>query len=127
MLWSLRFERDHTYQPTAAGCQFLLVSAFQRPRHFTHIYSDLTFPEHHPSCYLLQRLVQLNPRNMPSFQGVEVTIVTEPGSKKLPEFALSNSQQAQKSSPRISVYVPSEPGSSPTNRVFYALVSNTWT
>ncbi|KAM0237230.1 hypothetical protein ACHAPO_004576 [Fusarium lateritium] len=47
---------------------------------------------------------------MPSFQGVEVAIVTEPGSKKLPEFPLSNSQQIQESKPRISVYIPSEPG-----------------
>ncbi|GKU02046.1 hypothetical protein FLAG1_03159 [Fusarium langsethiae] len=47
---------------------------------------------------------------MPSFQGVEVGIVTEPGSQKLPEFPLSNSQQTQESSSRISAYVPSEPG-----------------
>ncbi|KAL4726787.1 hypothetical protein ACLX1H_005677 [Fusarium chlamydosporum] len=73
---------------------------------------------------------------MPSFQGVEIAIATEPGSKKLPEFPLSSSssqnalpstsglfsqdcnklnslsalQQAQKQSPRISVYIPSEPG-----------------
>ncbi|KAG8676026.1 hypothetical protein FPOAC2_02108 [Fusarium poae] len=47
---------------------------------------------------------------MPSFQGVEVAIVTEPGSKKLPEFPLSNSHQTQEFRPRISVYIPSEPG-----------------
>ncbi|PTD12782.1 hypothetical protein HYE67_009737 [Fusarium culmorum] len=47
---------------------------------------------------------------MPSFQGIEVAIVTEPGSKKLPEFPLTNPQQIEKSSPRISVYIPSEPG-----------------
>ncbi|KAJ4129985.1 hypothetical protein NW768_006957 [Fusarium equiseti] len=76
---------------------------------------------------------------MPSFQGIQFAIITEPGSKKLPEFPLSNSslqhvlpstsglfeqdrnglnrllsalQQAQKQNPRVSVYVPSEPGTS---------------
>ncbi|KAH7198651.1 uncharacterized protein B0J16DRAFT_410140 [Fusarium flagelliforme] len=74
---------------------------------------------------------------MPSFQGVQFAIITEPGSKKLPEFPLSNPssqyvlpstsglfgqdcngsnrfslalQQAQKQCSRISVYIPSEPG-----------------
>ncbi|KAF4342290.1 hypothetical protein FBEOM_3776 [Fusarium beomiforme] len=75
---------------------------------------------------------------MPSFEGIEVSIVTQPELTKLPEFPLSDtsyrrvllsdnqlsrpslagpsrvrsrSQQLQKNSPRISVYIPSDPGS----------------
>jgi hypothetical protein len=79
---------------------------------------------------------------MPSFQGIEVAIVTQPDDKKLPEFPLSDvssqpalpsnsevpppddgdstclrldAQRAQKASPRISVYIPSNPGWSSSN------------
>lgn len=79
---------------------------------------------------------------MPSFQGIEVAIVTQPDDKKLPEFPLSDVssqpalhsngevpppddsgstclrsdvQRAQKASPRISVYIPSNPGWSSYN------------
>ncbi|KAF4980826.1 hypothetical protein FZEAL_3256 [Fusarium zealandicum] len=73
---------------------------------------------------------------MPCFRGVDVSIVTQPGSKKLPEYPHSDassvqilppgrlsgpsdsgsvlydpsSPRIQKVSPRVSVYVPSEPG-----------------
>ncbi|KAM0199566.1 hypothetical protein ACHAPA_006875 [Fusarium lateritium] len=94
---------------------------------------------------------------MPSFQGLEVAIVTQPDDNKLPEFPLSDAssqpalpstgevpplddsgstclsldaQQAPKASPRISVYIPSNPGTqfgieyvfheeSPPSRYFY--------
>ncbi|KAF9765911.1 hypothetical protein IL306_001733 [Fusarium sp. DS 682] len=75
---------------------------------------------------------------MPSFEGIEVAIVTQPELTKLAEFPLSDTssqrvlwsdnqlsrptlagssrlrsrlQQLQKTSPRISVYIPSDPGS----------------
>ncbi|KAF5635214.1 hypothetical protein F25303_8585 [Fusarium sp. NRRL 25303] len=75
---------------------------------------------------------------MPSLEGIEVAIVTQPELAKLPEFPLSDSsshsvfpsadqlsclslaassrlgslpRQLRKTSPRISVYVPSDPGS----------------
>lgn len=74
---------------------------------------------------------------MPSLEGIEVAIVTQPELAKLPEFPLSDSSshsvlpsadqlyclslaassrldslphQLRKTSPRISVYVPSDPG-----------------
>ncbi|KAF5656497.1 hypothetical protein FHETE_10961 [Fusarium heterosporum] len=49
---------------------------------------------------------------MPSFQGLEVAIVTQPNNRKLPEFPLSDAscQDAKNISPRISVYIPSVPG-----------------
>ncbi|KAJ4263200.1 hypothetical protein NW762_006822 [Fusarium torreyae] len=74
---------------------------------------------------------------MPCYQGVEVAIVTQPNSEKLPEFPLldaslqrispsvddvlrpkhtasiystSDSQHVPRVSPRISVYIPSDPG-----------------
>jgi hypothetical protein len=74
---------------------------------------------------------------MPSFEGIEVAIVTQPELAKLPEFPLSDSSsqsvlpsvdqlshsslagssrlrslphQLRKTSPRISVYIPSDPG-----------------
>ncbi|KAG4266971.1 hypothetical protein FPRO04_04583 [Fusarium proliferatum] len=76
--------------------------------------------------------------NMPSLEGIEVAMVTQPELAKLPEFPLSDSssrsvlpsadqlscsslaassrlgslpRQLRKASPRISVYVPSDPGS----------------
>ncbi|KAM0438899.1 hypothetical protein ACHAPT_001660 [Fusarium lateritium] len=77
---------------------------------------------------------------MPCFRGVDISITTQPGSKKLPEFPHSDassvrilppadrspgptssasvssnadSPHIQKVSPRVSVYVPSVPGRSP--------------
>ncbi|UPL01787.1 hypothetical protein LCI18_012721 [Fusarium solani-melongenae] len=74
---------------------------------------------------------------MPCFRGVDISIIAQPGSKKLPEFPHSdassvrilppvdrssnptsagsaspgaNSPHIQKASPRVSVYVPSAPG-----------------
>ncbi|EEU42009.1 uncharacterized protein NECHADRAFT_51108 [Fusarium vanettenii 77-13-4] len=54
---------------------------------------------------------------MPCFRGVDISIVAQPGSKKLPEFPHSDassvrSPHIQKASPRVSVYVPSVPGRS---------------
>lgn len=74
---------------------------------------------------------------MPCLEGIEVAIVTQPELAKLPEFRLSDSssqgvlppadqlsclslaassrlrslpRQLRKTSPRISVYIPSDPG-----------------
>lgn len=144
----------------AAGRQFLLqdCSAFylQALPRFSSITPSLSqFPSHANELpksslislysvdlplvpvYGLVRLTKLV--TMPCFRGVDISIIAQPGSKKLPEFPHSDassvrilppvdrssdptragsvspsadSPHIQKASPRVSVYVPSVPGRS---------------